>query len=353
MILISVPSWAEKPESNEANNYKAVTLVNFNSVIWSFCFINEYELLISLRKGELYYFNIKTKEKIKLEIPTIEEYGQGGLLDVHYVNGDKANYIYYTFSEKRNGLITTSLARGIYQDKAVSEVVTLFSAITNSDKKQHFGSRLLFKDKSIFMTIGDRGKRDYAQNLGFHNGKILRLTMEGKPAPSNPFENNKGALPEIWSLGHRNPQGIDLDPVSGEIYSIEFGPRGGDELNIIKKSANYGWPVTTYGKEYWGPSIGTTHNKGMVQPVTYWTPSISPSGMAFYHSDKLPLWNNSLFIAALGSQHLRRLTIKNGKITSQEILFAENKERVRHVRTSLDGWLYYSTDSGKLIRVQN
>ena len=352
-FLISVPSWAQKSEANDVDNYKAVTLVDFDNVIWSFSFINENEVLISLRKGELYYFNIKTKEKIKLKIPKIEEYGQGGLLDVHYVNSDETHYIYYTFSENYNGLMTTSLARGIYQNKTVSEIETLFSAKTDSDKKRHFGSRLLFKDNTIFMTIGDRGKRDYAQDLGFHNGKILRLTMEGKPAPGNPFENTQGALPEIWSLGHRNPQGIDLDPVTGEIYSIEFGPRGGDELNIIKKSANYGWPIITYGKEYWGPSIGTTHKKGMEQPVTYWTPSISPSGMAFYHSDKLPLWNNSLFLAALGSQHLRRLTLNKGKVTSEEILFAENKERVRHVRTSPDGWLYYSTDSGKLIRIQN
>lgn len=243
------------------------------------------------------------------------------------------------------------MARGIYQNKTVSDVKTLFSAKTNSDKREHFGSRLLFKDNTIFMTIGDRGKRKHAQNLSYHNGKIIRLTMDGKPALGNPFENKKDALPEIWSLGHRNPQGIDLDPVTGELYSIEFGPRGGDELNIIKKSANYGWPVITYGKEYWGPSIGDTHKKGMEQPVIYWTPSISPSGMVFYNSDKYPPWKNSLFLAALGSQHLRRLEINKGKVTSEEILFSENKERVRHVRISPDGWLYYSTDSGKLKRV--
>jgi glucose/arabinose dehydrogenase len=245
------------------------------------------------------------------------------------------------------------LARGIYKNKALSEIKTLFSAKTNSDEREHFGSRLLFKDNTIFMTIGDRGKRDLAQNLDYHNGKILRLTLEGKPATGNPFEKTKNALPEIWSYGHRNPQGIDIDPITGEIYSIEFGPRGGDELNLIQKSKNYGWPVITYGKEYWGPSIGDTHNEGMQQPVIHWTPSISPSGMTFYHSEKYPEWKNSLFLAALGSRHLRRLELKDNQVTSEEMLFSDLNERIRHVRISPDGYLYFSTDSGKLMKVEN
>jgi len=227
----------------------------------------------------------------------------------------------------------------------------IFRAKVYGKTSRHFGSRVLIVDDHLFMTVGDRGKRKYAQNLGYHNGKILRLTLNGKPATGNPFVNNKDALPEIWTLGHRNPQGIDINRVTGSIYSVEFGPRGGDELNLIQKSLNYGWPVITYGKEYYGPSIGKKSKKGMEQPLTYWTPSISPSGMAIYDSDKLPLWKGHIFLAALGSQHLRRLKLINNKVTEQEKLFGYLKERIRQVRQGPDGYLYFSTDSGKIFKV--
>ena len=147
----------------------------------------------------------------------------------------------------------------------------------------------------LYMTIGDRGERHEAQNLKSHQGKILRLTLDGKPAPGNPYFDGKKGLPEIWSWGHRNPQGIDIEPVSNKIYSVEFGPRGGDELNLIEKNLNYGWPVITYGKEYWGPPIGEPIRRGWSNRLCHWTPSISPSGMAFYTGDKLKGWKNNLF----------------------------------------------------------
>ena len=201
------------------------------------------------------------------------------------------------------------------------------------------------------MTMGDRGERKAAQKLNVHNGKILRLNLDGTPPLDNPFVKTKGALPEIWSYGHRNPQGIDFDPISKQIYSCEFGPRGGDELNLIKKSKNYGWPVITYGKEYWGPSIGDTHKKGMEQPVSYWVPSISPSGMVFYTGDKIPEWKNNLFLANLGSTHLRRLVLKENKVVMQEVLFDKMDKRIRQVRNGKDGYLYFSTDNGAIYKV--
>ncbi len=337
---------------NAKSSYQAQTITSFNDVVWGFSFINENEFLATLRKGELYYYNVKTKEKVKLNTPVVKAGGQGGLLDVYIHTKAGKKYVYLTYSEKYGGEYTTSLARGIYKNKTLLGLTTIFRAKVKGNTSRHFGSRVLIKNNHLFMTIGDRGKRKYAQNLSFHNGKILRLTLDGKPATDNPFTSKKNVLPEIWSLGHRNPQGIDLDIATGNIYSVEFGPKGGDELNLIKRSQNYGWPVITYGKEYYGLSIGKKSQKGMEQPLTYWVPSISPSGMAFYKSNKLPKWKNHLFIAALGSQHLRRLKITNGKVVEQEVLFKSLNERVRQVQSGPDGWLYFSTDSGKIMQVQ-
>lgn len=339
------------PRTTLAKPHSAQSIAKFDEVVWGFDFISEDELLVTEREGSLYYLNLKTKEKKKLSIPKVRAKGQGGLLDVHFVTFSGKEYVYLTFSEEVEGSFTTSLARGVYKDKKILNLQTLFRAKVYGNTSRHFGSRLIFKENHIFMTVGDRGKRKYAQDISYHNGKILKLTLEGKPAADNPYLKTKGALPEIWSLGHRNPQGIDRDPISGQIYSVEFGPRGGDELNLVKKSMNYGWPVITYGKEYWGPSIGETHKVGMEQPVVYWTPSISPSGMVFYLGEKLKGWKGQLFIACLGGQHLRRLKLDKGKVVEQEKLFEDLDERIRHVRNGPDGLLYFSTDSGKIYQV--
>ena len=332
-------------------NVKAKKVYQSNSVVWSFSFINHSEMIISHRNGKLVYYNQKTGKKTPLVAPKSEVDGQGGLLDVHYYPVGDKNYVYLTYSEKVGKVVTTSLARGVFKNKSLVDLKTLFRAKIFGDSSIHFGSRLVFKDKHIFMTVGDRGERDYAQKLGFHNGKILRLTLEGKPATGNPFIGNPKALPEIWSYGHRNPQGIGISPTDNSVYSCEFGPRGGDELNIIKRANNYGWPVITYGSEYWGPKIGDTHKEGMEQPLTYWVPSISPSGMAFYSGNKIKEWSGDLFLANLSSKHLRRLVIRKQKVVKQEVLFNELEERIRHVRTGVDGYLYFSTDSGKIYKV--
>ena len=344
-LVFSLPSVAF------SKNYKAVPMAQFDGVLWSFSFINKDEVLINLRSGKSYYYNLKTKEKKQLNAPKAKASGQSGLLDIHYKPINGTPYVYFTFTEKHKDLFTTSLARGIYKNKNIVNLRTLFRAKIYGDTSRHFGSRLAFKGKYLFMTIGDRGERQYAQNLSYHNGKILRLTLNGKAADGNPFIKIKGALPEIWSLGHRNPQGIDVNPTSQDIYSIEFGPRGGDELNLIQRSKNYGWPTITYGKEYWGPRIGPTHKKGLEQPITYWTPSISPSGMTFYTGDRIKEWKNGLFLACLSQRHLRYLKLKDGRVISQQKLFSKLNERIRHVRSSPDGWLYFSTDSGKLYKI--
>lgn len=327
---------------------KAVKIYQGEDVVWSFAVINSDELLVTHRGGSFFHYNVNTKKKIALAKPKVKSKQQGGLLDVHLHQVGDVQYVYFTFSEQVKDVVTTSLARGIYKNKNITDLKTIFQAKVKSDTFIHFGSRLVFKDNFIFMTVGERGERDHAQDLSLHNGKILRLNLDGTAAKGNPFENNKKALAEIWSYGHRNPQGIDIDPISKEIYAVEFGPRGGDELNLIKPGKNYGWPVITYGKEYWGPSIGDTNKKGMEQPVVYWTPSISPSGMVFYTGDKYPAWKNNLFLANLASTHIRRLELKDGKVIKQEVLFEKLDERIRHIRNGFDGDLLFSTDSGAI-----
>ena len=335
------------------SNLKLDTIFKTNDVVWSFAFISKEELVITLRGGLLIHYNIKKNIKKNMSTPNVEVKGQGGLLDVHYRLVDNKKFIYMTYSERIKETVTTSLARAILKDKTLINLKTIFRSKIKSNTNRHFGSRIVFRENYIFMTVGERGERNHSQDLSLHNGKILRLTLDGKPAKGNPFENQIGALPEIWSYGHRNPQGIDIDPVSNQIFSCEFGPRGGDELNLIEKGRNYGWPIITYGKEYWGPKIGQTHKKGMVQPIAYWVPSISPSGMVFYLGDKIKKWKNNLFLANLSSTHLRRLILKNDQVIFQEELFKNLNERIRHVRNGPDGYLYFSTDSGKIIKVSN
>jgi len=334
-----------------ATTYKTEKVFKGGEIIWGFDFISPDELIFTERSGKAYYYHLKTKELVSMASPKVNEKGQGGLLDIKFHQIGEKQYVYFTYSELEKGLTTTALARGVYFKKKITGLKRIFRTKIDGSGGRHFGSRLLIHDGHIYMTMGDRGERKAAQKLNFHNGKILRLNLDGTPAKGNPFMGKKGALPEIWTYGHRNPQGIDIDPVSGKIYNCEFGPRGGDELNLVQKSKNYGWPVITYGKEYWGPSIGETHKKGMEQPITYWTPSISPSGMAFYTGDKITEWKNNLFLAALGSEHLRRLVLEDNKVIKQEVLFKKLEERIRQVRTGLDGYLYFSTDSGGLFRV--
>lgn len=352
-LCMSFVACSKEPSKGKAVaiSAKAEVVAQFDGVLWGFDFLNEFEIIVTLRNGELFHYNLKTKKKKSLTAPKVQSQGQGGLLDVLIVNEKDKVYVYLTFSENYKDGITTSLARGEYVGGNIKTLKTIFRSKVTGGSAKHFGSRLLLKDNNLFMTIGDRGKRDFAQDLSQHNGSILKLTLEGKPALDNPYLKVKSALPEIWSYGHRNPQGIDLDPVTNKIYSIEFGPRGGDELNLISKKTNYGWPIITYGKEYWGPTIGPTHKKGMEQPVKEWTPSISPSGLAFYTGDKIKKWKNNLFIACLGGRHLRRVVLKEGRITKEEKLFEGLQERVRQIKNGKDGALYFSTDGGKIYKV--
>ena len=225
------------------------------------------------------------------------------------------------------------------------------------NSEYHYGSRLVFdKDGSLFVSSGERGileGRVKAQDMKAGMGKIFRITKDGKPATGNPFIGNKDAMPEIYSLGHRNPQGIALHPETGDLWEVEFGPRGGDELNLIKSGKNYGWPIITYGIEYSGEAIGDSiqQKEGMEQPVYYWDPVISPSGIIFYSGAGIEEWKNNLFICGLSSTHLARIVIENNKVVGEERLMESKKERLRDV-TELNGALYIVSDTGILFRIK-
>ncbi len=334
---------------------KTKVLVQSDDVIWGFAYLSDDEIIFSEREGSLFYYNIKMGKKKRLTPPKVIAKGQGGLLDVKIKKIGRETYLYITFSERKGDTITTSLARAkwISASRNHHPFVTLFQAVVVGNGGRHFGSRLVFADESLYMTIGDRGERKYAQDRTKHNGSILRLTFKGRPYRQNPFLKEKEYLPEIWSYGHRNPQGIDIHPQTGKVYSVEFGPRGGDELNLVEKGKNYGWPVITYGREYWGPKIGTTHRKGMEQPLIHWSPVISPSGMVFYRGNKLRSWKNQIFVAGLSSQQLRRLKLAKGKVVEQEPLLTELGERIRHVENTPDGFLAVSTDAGQIVKILN
>ena len=325
-----------------------------SEVIWGFDFVNSKEanaLIFSEREGKLKYLDLKSKKTHEIAgAPKVFTESQGGLLDVYMDH--KTNNLYLTYSEPVGSKATTSLFKGaLSSDNKTLKGERLFQAKAIASGGIHFGSRVVIdKNGFIFMSVGERNDRDRAQELTNHQGKILRLTQEGVAPKDNPFVGVKDALPEIWTYGHRNPQGLIFD--GDTLIEAEFGPRGGDEVNIITKGKNYGWPVATYGKEYWGPSIGAKEKAGMEQPLYHWVPSISPSGIMIYSGSAFPKFVGNVFLANLAGSHLRRVTTdKNRKIIKEDKLLEDLEERFRQVKVGPDGLIYFSTDSGKIYRM--
>jgi glucose/arabinose dehydrogenase len=238
----------------------------------------------------------------------------------------------------------------------VENVTVIFRAAPSSGSTLQYGSRLVFdKDGNLFVSIGEKfnpESRKQAQQLNSLLGKIVRITTDGKPVAGNPFINQQGTKPEIFSYGHRNPDGLDINPVTGELWESEFGPFGGDEINIIRAGKNYGWPIITYGREYSGDKVGEgiQQKAGMEQPVYYWDPVISPCGICFYRGNAIPEWKNNLFVSSLSGQHLDRLVIKENKVVGEERLLVDKKSRIRDV-TYLNNMLYAITDDGDIYRI--
>lgn len=327
---------------------------------WGMALLPNNQALITEKTGSLLLVNLSTgkKEYAVKGLPSIEEVGQGGLLDVAIdPNFSKTPWVYLSYVQGEDNLYGTEVGRGKLVDGELKDFETLFVAHPKKRGPYHFGSRLVFdKQGHLFITLGDRGDRIEAQNMASHIGGIVRIDVPTHITPNQPFMSDKKALPELYSMGNRNVQGAALHPLTGELWAHEHGPQGGDEINIIRAGKNYGWPIITYGKEYGrGSDIGEgTHKKGIESPVLQWTPSIAPSGMAFYYGDAFPQWRGNILVGALKYQMLVRLSVDGDKVKEEERLFKDKFGRIRDVDVDHKGLIYLLTDSsnGQLIRIQ-
>jgi len=327
-------------------------------VPWGMAFISNNILLVTDRNGSVYRLDINKRGKVKIgNMPRVMVDGQGGMLDVSVPpNYKKSGWIYFTYVKEVDGEGTTVLARSKLNNNKFIQWQDLLVSNSTTETNYHFGSRIAFDGNGhVFFSIGDRGVRPNGQDLSNHAGSIVRLNLDGSVPEDNPFVNVKDALPEIWSYGHRNPQGMAYDFKQKQLWSIEHGPRGGDEINLIVRGANYGWPVVSYGKEYWGPvSVGEgTHREGMQDPVKVYIPSIAPGSLLVYSSDVFSKWKGNLLSGALKLHHINRIVInKTVKEIKEERLLESLNERIRALVESPDGLIYFSTDSGKIFRIQ-
>lgn len=322
---------------------------------WGFTFLPDNSILITEKEGKLIHFKNDRKTEIN-NLPEIYIRGQGGFMDIELHPNYKDNsWIYFTYaSAKGNGTGgNTSLMRAKLQNNQLVNKQVLYKATPNTRRGQHFGSRIAFdKENHVYFSIGDRGNRDVnPQDITKDGGKIYRLNDDGSIPKDNPFTNKNGAKKAIYSYGHRNPQGMEINPFTNEIWSHEHGPQGGDEINIIKKGKNYGWPVVSYGINYNGTKFtNKTSAPGMERPIHYWTPSIAPSGMAFINSDKYGNWKGNLLVGSLKFQYLNRCILKGNNVF-KEIKILEGLGRVRSVEQGLDGYIYVGVENLGIIKL--
>jgi glucose/arabinose dehydrogenase len=294
-------------------------------------------------------------------IPPVNSAGQGGLLGV-CLDPDFANnrMVYWSFSEPSAGGSLTAIAKGrlATNETALEGVIVIYrTSQAYGGSNAHFGGRVIFDQAGNLMVSSgeraDNGIRVQAQAMNSSLGKIIRITRDGQPAAGNPFASQSNARPELYSIGLRNPQGLVRHPVTGDIWQSEHGPRGGDEINRIQAGANFGWPIITYGIEYGGQRVGSgiQQSEGMAQPVYYWDPVVSPSGMTFYSGNRIAEWQNNLFIGALSGMHIVRLVIENNRVVGEERLLVSERQRFRDITQGTDGALYAITDAGRLYRI--
>ena len=340
---------------SEKQKFGIETITDDLSNPWGIAFLPDGRILVTERRGDIRI--IKDGKLLDEEVsgvPAVYASGQGGLLDIQLHPDYKNNgWIYLSYSKPGSGGGGTTIARAKINGNSLTDLQELFSAQPFSGSGVHFGSRIAFDGKGyMFFSSGERGTMSNAQTLTNHLGKILRLHDDGRVPSDNPFVNTAGAKPEIWSYGHRNPQGLIFDKETGTLYEHEHGPQGGDELNIVEKGKNYGWPAITFGDQYGGGTISEfTSKPGMEQPVTYWKPSIAPCGLAKVTGDKYPGWKGNLLVGALAFQHVARVELSNNKYVKQEKLL-DKKARVRAIALSPDGFIYVATESpGMLLKL--
>jgi glucose/arabinose dehydrogenase len=355
------------PEKKLTVAFDVVTVAESFERPWSLAFLPGGKMLVTERPGRLRVVSADGQISEPVAgLPAVDARSQGGLLDVALDPGFAANgLIYWSYSEPREGgQNNTAVARGKLVDGAaprVESVQVIYHQVPSLGSTMHFGSRLVFgRDGALFVTQGDRSitaGRMQAQNMDSGIGKIVRINADGSIPKDNPFVGKPGVRPEIWSIGHRNIQSATLHPATGELWEVEHGTRGGDEINIARKGKDYGWPTIAYGIEYRGGPItgGITAKEGMEQPLYYWDPVIAPSGMVFYTGDLFPAWRGSLFIGGLASQALVRLSLQGEKVVGEERLLTDlqPRSRIRDVRQGPDGALYVLTDAaaGRLLKL--
>jgi glucose/arabinose dehydrogenase len=349
-----------------AKGWRAETVASGLPQPWGMAWLADGRMLVTGKKGSLHLQNGNSFQEVPIDnLPNLYTEGQGGLLDIVVHPNDKTNpRVYMTMASGTDSDNRATLVQGVFDGKRVTGIKTLFAVKQGKNGGQHFGSRLLFlPDGTLLMSIGDGGNppqrvgdrlaREQAQNLATHQGKILRLNVDGKPAAGNPLAGKADAMPEIYSYGHRNVQGLALDPKSGRIWASEHGARGGDEINQVTAGKNYGWPLQSYTLDYkTREPIGKKVVAGMEPPIVVWTPSPAPSGLSFYTGKAFPQWQGSLFSGSLAGEDVRRVQLDSqGKVTAQEKL--DIGKRVRDVRQGPDGQLYVLTDEakGSLLRI--
>ena len=357
-----LPTWAQEGTpifKSEKHAFRVATLVTGLENPWSIAFLPDGRMLVTERAGRLRLVShdFKLNPKPIDGLPEVVPQGQGGLFDVvlhpqYAQNG----WIYWAYNAPGPGGWGTALARGKLQDHRMTEVQVLFSMQPKTRSGLHFGGRIVFDQAGLlYLTLGDRGDKDRAQKLGDHAGSVIRLHDDGRVPANNPFVNRAGALAEKWTLGNRNMQGAALHPQTGELWTHEHGPQGGDEVNVMRSGINYGWPVITYGVNYGlGTKIGEGQVKaGLEQPLHVWVPSIAPSGMAFVSGSQFPQWQGNLLVGALNGQTLVRLTLEGEKVLGEERLL-QGRSRLRDVRMGPDGFVYLLTDEAKgaLLRLE-
>ncbi len=338
---------------------RAVTVAGGLRHPWSLAFLPGGDFLVTERKGRLLRLPADGGHRTEIDgLPEVYAVGQGGLLDVALDPAFSENrYIYLTYAAIGDEGANTNLARGRLVDDTLEDFEVLLNGEPDYDSNRHFGSRIAFlPDGTVAFIIGERGQKDPAQDLMSHAGKVIRLHRDGSVPDDNPFVGGTDVLPEIYSYGHRNPQGMILHPPSGKLWLHEHGPQGGDEVNIVKPGANYGWPRVSYGINYGGSPVGTgkATAPGVTDPIYTWTPSIAPSGMAYYDGDAFPAWKGDVLVGALKFQLVARLSLEGERVTGEERMFTDKFGRIRDVRVGPDGLVYLLTDerNGQLIRLE-
>lgn len=362
--LLCAPAWAssqQSPDQPPAARVQVTAVVGGLDHPWSMAFLPDGGVLITERPGRLRLLRMPGGLSAPLAgVPQVAAQGQGGLLDVALSPSfAQDRYVYLSYAESDGSRSGTVVGRGRLSADAgaLDDFQVLFRQAPKLSQGLHFGSRLAFDGKGyLFIALGENNQRPTAQDLDKLQGKVVRLKADGSVPADNPFAGKAGARPEIWSYGHRNPQGMALNPWTGALWESEHGPRGGDEINLVRPGGNYGWPLATYGINYSGQPIPEAKGEtlpGMAPPLYWWARSPAISGMAFYDADRFPAWRGSLFIGALADRELIRLALDGDKVVAEERLLGERKARIRDVRQGPDGHVYVLTDAspGELLRL--